>query len=134
MEQSIASRLEELKTHLGFLSAGKFADHLKIGRSNYSQYLNGKRVIGDGIINKICLTTHVSKKWLTTGMGGMFDQEPMVIDHCKGVTKRDTLTDTSLLIDLLARQQKHVEELSEELDRKNALIDELREQLNQTHS
>lgn len=126
MEDSIASRIEELKTFLGFTSDGKFADFVHLSRSNYSRMMSGGRTMGDGVINKICLYTKCNREWLTKGDGEMFDQEPVAI------IKQEPKTDMGRLIDLLARQQKHIEELSEELERNNALIEELREQLNQT--
>lgn len=134
MEDSIITRIEELKTLLGFTSDGKFADFVHLSRSNYSRMMSGGRTIGGGVINKVCLYTKCSREWLTIGEGEMFPPGASNTNQEKDVTKRDTPADVSILIGLMDKQQKRIEELQEELVHKNSVIDELRDKFNQKHS
>lgn len=69
--QEIINRIELIKNKLNYKSAGRFADDLGISRSNFSQMMQGKRPIGEGIVNKICIHMNIEKEWLMTGIGNM---------------------------------------------------------------
>lgn len=68
----LISRILEVKECLKFRSDGEFADFLSINRSNFSQMIQGKRSIGDSIINKISVQADINRSWLLTGEGDMF--------------------------------------------------------------
>lgn len=71
---SIIDRILQLHSILGTNSQGKLADALGLNRSNFSQMMQGKRTIGESVINKICIHANIDKQWLLTGEG-----EPMAL-------------------------------------------------------
>lgn len=71
MNTDVINRIRQVQSELGFNSDAKFSEHIGITRSNFSQMMQGKRPIGDAILNKICIQTKTSKSWLLTGEGQM---------------------------------------------------------------
>ena len=67
-------RLIQLRNSLG-LSQGEFGKKIKKTDPMISMYESGKKVPPDGVIDLICHTFGVSKKWLTDGEGEMMDDE-----------------------------------------------------------
>ncbi len=68
----IINRILEVKEYLKLRTDADFADFLSINRSNFSQMIQGKRSIGDSILNKISVQADINKSWLLTGEGDMF--------------------------------------------------------------
>ena len=65
-------RIRKLIAHLG-ISNGKFADAIGVYRSDFSNYLSGKRTISEKFVDKIVNAyPDVKKSWLMTGDGEMF--------------------------------------------------------------
>ena len=70
----IRQRIEQLMEELDISSRASFADEIGINRSNFYQSMKGEeRTIGETIINKIALTYGVSREWLMTGIGEMYN-------------------------------------------------------------
>lgn len=70
--KDIINRILEVKEYLKLRTDADFADYLSINRSNFSQMIQGKRSIGDSILNKISIQADINKSWLLTGEGEMF--------------------------------------------------------------
>lgn len=127
--EAIAERINLIKKEMKFSSDGKFADHLGIGRSNYAQYLNGKRIIGEGVINKICIQTNTNKEWLATGVGSMFVKRMEVLPPEK-------IVDIGRILEGYLSQQETIAKLTQQLadqtelvKAKQVIINDLSEQL-----
>lgn len=69
-ESDIVLRINKLMDIYG-LNISQFSYRAGINQSNMSAMLSGKRVIGEGIINKISMSFDIDKKWLTSGIGEM---------------------------------------------------------------
>ena len=69
-QDKIIERLNIVRESLG-LNITKFAEMSGISQGNMSAMLNNKRVIGEGIINKISISFDIRKEWLLTGEGEM---------------------------------------------------------------
>lgn len=69
-QDKIIERLNIVRNSLG-LNITKFAEMSGISQGNMSAMLNNKRVIGDGILNKIAISFDIRKDWLLTGEGEM---------------------------------------------------------------
>ena len=74
-DQGLIDRILLIKSELGYVSDGAFADKLNINRSNFSQMMRGNRPIGENIINKISIQTNTNKEWLLNGFGKMFNTQ-----------------------------------------------------------
>lgn len=69
-----ASRIKEIMTYYD-LRTTQFAERTGITQANLSSMLNGNRVIGEGVINKIVVSfENINKHWLLTGEGCMFKE------------------------------------------------------------
>lgn len=73
---TVVDRILQLHSLLGTNNQGELADQLGLNRSNLSQMLQGKRKIGDNVINKICVQANINKQWLLTGQGEMMRSHP----------------------------------------------------------
>lgn len=60
---------------------GELADMLEVDRSNFSQIMNGKRPVGDNMLNRFTIHLNINKHWLLTGEGSMFNA-PKPSDAC----------------------------------------------------
>lgn len=72
-KHEIINRILYAKEYLKFRTDADFADYLSINRSNFSQMIQGKRSIGDSILNKISIQADINKSWLLTGEGEMLN-------------------------------------------------------------
>lgn len=74
MLDTIEGRIERVRAIMNKygLNASQFAEKVKIDRSNLSSMLNGSRVIGDGVMNKILISfDNIERDWLFEGKGKM---------------------------------------------------------------
>lgn len=69
---------------------------IDVNQANLSSMLNGKRVIGDGVINKICISfDNINRDWLVSGKGDMHKDRAHPGDLLqlylkdKGITKEE---------------------------------------------
>lgn len=70
-EDDLISRIKKVMYYYD-LNTTQFAEKTGIGQANLSSMLNGNRVIGEGVINKIIISfDNISKDWLLTGQGNM---------------------------------------------------------------
>ena len=67
-------RFKEMRKAL-HLSQKKFADSVGISMSYVNFIEMGYNTPSDKIVDKICCTHGISKRWLTTGYGNMFDKD-----------------------------------------------------------
>jgi phage repressor protein C with HTH and peptisase S24 domain/transcriptional regulator with XRE-family HTH domain len=75
MDEDIIKRIREIMSFYS-MNTSQFAEKTNINQANLSSMLNGKRVIGNGIINKICISfDNINKDWLLSGDGKMFREE-----------------------------------------------------------
>lgn len=75
MLDTVEERIERVKTIMAEygLNASQFAEKVNIDRSNLSSMLNGNRVMGEGVLNKIIVSfDNIDKNWLFEGVGSMF--------------------------------------------------------------
>lgn len=68
-------RLKDIRKSLGFTQI-EFARHLGITQTAYSMIENGIRPLSDKYIQIICITFSVSKRFLISGEGEMFQVSP----------------------------------------------------------
>lgn len=73
-QDSLIARINEVMIHFG-LNISEFAAKADIAQGNMSSMLNKKRTIGDGVLNKICISFEISKSWLLTGEGKMLKKD-----------------------------------------------------------
>lgn len=66
-------RLKALRKALGYTQQ-EFADKLGIKRNTFAQYEIGRNEPIEAVLNLICDRFSVSKIWLTTGRGSMFNE------------------------------------------------------------
>lgn len=86
--QAIITRIRELMA-MRSLSQGAFARSIGVDPTNMSKHLSGKLPITDGLINRIAVEQGVSKLWLLTGEGGVFDKPQHPTYMGVGQTERD---------------------------------------------
>lgn len=92
----LIARIKRVMDSMG-MNVSEFSRLTDINQSNMSSMLNGKRKIGDAIINKIVLSFDINKDWLLTGEGEMKKEsnsivsEPMVSYGEKGSIKEITI-------------------------------------------
>lgn len=129
---AVGERINLIKKELKYTSDGKFADYLGIGRSNYSQYLNGNRIIGEGVINKICVQTNTNKTWLLSGEGSMFNK----MDAPLPPLPPEKSVDIGRILEGYLSQQETIAKLTQQLSdqtelvkAKQEIIDDLSERL-----
>ena len=67
-KKNIIDRLIEVRTETG-LPSKDFAAKAGIDTKNYSSIENGKRSIGERVMNDICLAFNINFVWLKTGNG-----------------------------------------------------------------
>jgi len=67
-------RIKELRTHLKMTQVN-FSKQIHISQGSMGEIETGFRNVNDRIIQLICSQFNVSKDWLKTGKGGMFDKE-----------------------------------------------------------
>lgn len=66
-----SQRIREVMAHYD-LNISQFSEAVNINQANVSSMLNGKRPIGEGVVNKICMSfDNVNKDWILTGKGEM---------------------------------------------------------------
>ena len=91
-QEEIIERLEMIREALG-LNVTQFAEAAGISQGNMSAMLNNKRVIGEGIINKVCMELGVNKRYILTGEGNTFSDSIVTINDCDKLryTENDSL-------------------------------------------
>ena len=72
---NVNDRLKELRKHLK-MSIREFSKEIFFSHSLYGQVEYGNREASDRIIQLISSRFNVSKKWILTGEGNMFDSPP----------------------------------------------------------
>ena len=70
--EELIGRIEQIMKSLN-KRRGELADMLEIDRSNFSQIMNGKRPVGDNMLNRFTIHLNINKHWLATGEGEMFN-------------------------------------------------------------
>lgn len=65
-------KIELIRSALGMRSR-KFALMIEVSPPNYSQMKNGKRVVGDAIVNKVCIHLNIKKPWFENWNGDLND-------------------------------------------------------------
>jgi len=58
----LSKKINEIRESLG-LNISEFAKRVNISQGNMSAMLNNKRVIGEGVINKICMEIGIEKEY-----------------------------------------------------------------------
>ena len=99
----VNDRLKELRKHLK-MSIREFSKEIFFSHSLYGQVEYGKREASDRIIQLISSRFNVSKKWILTGEGNMFDSPPPDLRLEKILEIYNTLEGT--LKDCLLEQSK----------------------------
>ncbi len=64
-------RIKELMKSMG-LKQIAFAERIGMDASNFSKHMKGKLPLGDTLLNKVVVELGVSKEWLLTGEGDMW--------------------------------------------------------------
>lgn len=77
-------KIHLLKNALG-LRARKFCLLVKLSPPNYSQMKNGRRIMGNNVINKICIELGIDKRWLLGWQGDLND--PVVYQLKQNIVK-----------------------------------------------
>lgn len=108
MDNEIIKRVLKLKEVFKLKSNGELADFLSIHRSNFYNMVNGNREFGEGLVNKVCLEHNISKEWLMSGTGEIFESETDAVE-IKYSRQIDELSGT------IEAQQKLILEQSEKL-------------------
>lgn len=89
-------RLKELIRSMDMTQVA-FAERIGIDPSNLSKHLKGKLPFSDNLINKIVVELNVSKEWLLTGEGDMW-QASAVSDRISTVTVAATAIEPSMAV------------------------------------
>lgn len=118
--EDIIHRIELIMKKLGYNKYSQFADAVNINRSNFSQIMKGNRVIGDGVMNKICVHLNISKHWLITGKGAMFVEEktyPQVVGEPQSTTHGKSNYEEKFfeLLDEIVRLNNEIRTLNNEI-------------------
>ncbi|MBR6757274.1 MAG: helix-turn-helix transcriptional regulator [Bacteroidaceae bacterium] len=66
-------RIKELMKSMG-LKQIAFAERIGMDASNFSKHMKGKLPLGDTLLNKVVVELGVSKEWLLTGEGDMWQR------------------------------------------------------------
>lgn len=72
---SVDKRLKQLRQTLN-LSQAKFAEGISVSNGYIAGMETGKRKVNERVIRLVSSTYGVNEKWLRSGEGKMFDQEP----------------------------------------------------------
>lgn len=93
------------------MNISSFSEVTNIKQSNMSSMLNGKRKIGDGVINKIVLSFDINKEWLLTGKGDMLTtaNKPDVSSQPQS---KDSSFKPDKYLSIINSQQQTIERLS----------------------
>lgn len=67
----ISQRMKQLRNQLG-MKQHQFADELQVVSSNVSRYEAGTCIPSNSVLELICRKFNVSRRWLETGEGDMF--------------------------------------------------------------
>lgn len=123
-QETRRSRIKTLMREFG-LNISQFAERADINQANLSAMLNGNRTIGEGIINKICMSFDmINKEWL---LGG--EISPMLKVDNRAVANTGTISgsvitgdsnyieDKDAKILLLEKEVEHLKELLAEKER-----------------
>lgn len=71
MDTKLIARVKDVMKHYE-LNVSQFAEATGISQANMSSMLNGKRVIGEGVLNKISISfDNIDRDWLISGTGKM---------------------------------------------------------------
>ena len=85
---SINQRVKELRQSLN-LSQAKFAKALSISNSYIAGIELGHNKVNDRLIKLICYTFLVSDRWLRTGDGSMFEEQPNQLAELASATFKE---------------------------------------------
>lgn len=92
-EDTIIGRIRQVMHTMG-LKQVAFAERIGVDASNFSKYLNRKAPLSENLCNKIVVELGVSKEWLITGEGEMW-QHRVVNEQLPTVTVRSTELNTA---------------------------------------
>lgn len=92
-KKSTNLRIREL-IHYFRMTDSQFAKSIKVDQGNLSAILSGKRVAGEAIVNKICMSfDKVNKDWLLDGKGKMFkDWDHSVLDRVNAILDNESMS------------------------------------------
>lgn len=108
------SRIRELRKLAG-LTQADFAEKLRLSQNYIAQIETGKRSPSDRTIDDICRAFGVSKEWLKTGVGDMFqkdDEDDAMEAFGKLAARRDPIID-SFVGFLRSRTPGQLEEIAQ---------------------
>ena len=88
-KMSVIERLKAVRHTLN-VSQKIFAKSIFISASYYACIESGHRKVKDAILDSVSKIHNVSKEWLLTGKGGMFEKEPpdLKLEELIGIFKR----------------------------------------------
>ncbi len=140
----IGSRIGELVNALGITKVA-FAKRISVDQSYVTQLIKGKRSPSERLVESICREFNVSREWLETGEGEMFDVvkaaelDRIAAQYSKDPTFRAILDVYAKLPDDSRRIfEKMVCDLSDEIRRQRdpaaVTVEELEQNADQTES
>ena len=100
-------RLKEIRIRTG-LNQSQFALKMGVKRNTWANIESGVNPLSERYVNLVCLTFQVTKEWLLTGKGAIFESNPVAPSNME---KEDRLLDkstTSELTELLSIYQELV--------------------------
>ena len=84
------------------MSQQQFAERIGITRSAIANIESGKKRPSELTVNAICYAFNINKKWLTTGTGSMFTDDPNIEEaedfRKKLISKISALSDEQLIM------------------------------------
>lgn len=140
----IGSRINELVNSLGITKVA-FAQRISVDQSYITQLIKGKRTPSERLVASICREFNVSREWLETGEGEMFDTansaelDRIAAQYSKDPTFRAILGVYAKLPDESRRIfEKMVIDLSAEIQRQRdpaaVTVEELEQNADQTEA
>ncbi|CCZ08576.1 dNA-binding helix-turn-helix protein [Odoribacter sp. CAG:788] len=115
-KKEITERLIAVRMETGLLSKD-FAAKAGIDPKNYSSIENGKRSIGDRVMNDICRAFNISTVWLKTGKGEKYvnTASPNDMQSDNISMPREVFDQITRLTETVLSQQRTIETLSKKI-------------------
>lgn len=122
---NLISRIKAIMSYYD-LNTTQFAEKTGISQANLSSMLNGNRVIGEGVINKIIISfENIDKHWLLTGEGNMFkDPEKLSEYNAPDINFKTGDPQTKYGHPDVSYQEKYIQQLETENKRLIELLAE----------
>lgn len=124
-QDSLIRRINEVMLHFN-MNISEFAAKSDIAQGNVSAMLNKKRTIGDGVLNKICISFDISKDWLLTGEGEMLKSGNVATATNRSVAVGGDMSGDAVVGDAnsIAEKDIEIQLLRKDIERLTSLLEE----------